>query len=294
MQASPQPMTIPSPPLALLSFRKIRWKLLSIVGLVAASLFVASLSVLVWVRSEVPFTVMQGFVTKQLVGSAHAGGGGITTLLNPIEELPLDDLHISSGAACAYGLFENVRQTLKQQLCTTLDAHTVDAVLSVALREGVSTSSTLTNVQMSPSDKGTGDYSFAFWSSEHVLANTYSTCILISSVRILIAEQVAEWTTTKERRQIGSHPCHCGWAYCMQCPDYQDMETHIPIFKRHALSIKQQSELGAWMQRRATEEAEALIRGHTSQQLQLPGVLKRVFWPELAPSSPTAALPQAE
>lgn len=163
-----------------------------------------------------------------------------------IAELPVDDLNSFAQSACveARGA-EDIRRALKANL--RIPPEVRDMIISSAVVDGVSTSSTMSNTTSNLASDGTAISFVAFWSTVHTEPSLgggwYSSCIMVAGITIAVSEEVAEWVTHHERFVTGTQPCHCGRFRCERCPVFQTRETRTPVFKRHSLTLKNQLHL---------------------------------------------------
>lgn len=97
----------------------------------------------------------------------------------------------------------------------------------------------------------------AFWSTA-AHTHGYSACVATAGVQLIIGVDVQEWRTTKTRKRAGDKPCYCGYLRCEKCPVYVTDEIRQPIYKRHCLTIRQQTELFYWMSSTVAERAGEL------------------------------------
>lgn len=163
-----------------------------------------------------------------------------------IAELPVDDLNSFAQSACVEARrADDIRTALKANLRVPPEVR--DMIISSAVVDGVSTSSTMSNTTSDLASEGKAISFVAFWSTVYTEPSLgggwYSSCVMVAGITIAVSESVAEWVTHHDRVVTGSQPCHCGRFRCERCPVFQTRETRTPVFKRHSLTLKNQLHL---------------------------------------------------
>lgn len=163
-----------------------------------------------------------------------------------IAELPVDDLNSFAQSTCVEARrAEDIRAALRANLRIPTEVR--DMLISSAVVDGVSTSSTMSNTTSDLASEGRAISFVAFWSTVYTEPSLggewYSSCLMVAGITIVVSEEVAEWVTRHDRVVTASQPCHCGIFRCERCPVFQTRETRTPVFKRHTLTLKNQLHL---------------------------------------------------
>lgn len=218
----------------------------------AAGVLLTMLGFAVWYLNRAnalqgPFSDLHTFSQTEL---AKKRGGSVM-------DLPTESLSQYAQAACILAKdADGARLGLEQQL-RGIPKAALDELLDRAVLPDVDTRSSMQNTTMGAGSDGKAFHYMAFWSTA---AHTrgYSACVATAGVHLVIGEDVEEWRTTKTRRRVGDQPCHCGYLRCEKCPVFESDETRTPIYKRHRLTIRQQTELFHWMSNTVAERAGEL------------------------------------
>lgn len=187
-----------------------------------------------------------------------------------IAELPVDDLNSFAQSTCVEARrADDIRAALRANLRIPTEVR--DMLISSAVVDGVSTSSTISNTTSDLASEGKAISFVAFWSTVYTEPSLgrewYSSCVMAAGITIVVSEQVAEWVTRHDRVVTGSQPCHCGRFWCERCPVFQTRETRTPVFKRHTLTLKNQLHLHTFMKRSALDSARGILDAKSSRSL---------------------------
>lgn len=241
-------------------FAICKWFAICIVFLSISAVTSISFSTLYteWINSEAPRKGLATFAASEI-----SKGNAVAT-----PDLKLDRMNVFSLATCVEGKSSaSVQGNLRKQMKGLTEVVREDIISSAVLEE-TSTQSALQDVKTDLVDNGKAHSYLAYWktiySGERVtIGSSYNTCIVVASVEIEAAEDLAGYDVREEKIKIGSSPCYCGVLYCETCPNYAPRVTKTPIFKRHALSVKEQDNLHKWM----TKEAVDSVIGILGQQV---------------------------
>ena len=109
-------------------------------------------------------------------------------------------------------------------------------------------------------------------------------CVLSAGVSISVGEELAGFKEVPDRKQIGTEPCKCGYFRCAECPVFQTIVTRTPIFKRHKLTLRNQTALHQWMVKQAVGRANGLlssrgdIKGYLPNQRKAEEKIRSIAW----------------
>lgn len=144
-----------------------------------------------------------------------------------------------------------------------LPASIVEEIVESALIEGITQEKAYHNTSFMLANEGTIYYYMCYYNTIFTPPDHYETCILVVKVALSIAEAIVGYHEEVVKQQIGTEPCHCSKALgitfgCHPCPIIEEKMTKRPIFKRNALSMKQQEALNANMIRLAASQVKSL------------------------------------
>ncbi|CEO98926.1 hypothetical protein PBRA_007040 [Plasmodiophora brassicae] len=179
-----------------------------------------------------------------------SGGGGAAV----IDAWLLGRLNTYAGAACVEGqTVDAVRAALRRQLQSApMEVVAMDAILPE------------TSVHSSVQGKSSGPaYSFmAFWSTKSMSRGVpaYSTCALVSTVEVSVAEHVAGYEEQTSTRIVGYEPCRCNWlGRCQKCPVRERFATKLPIAQPYPLTQRDHVALRKLVVQAAVDRAAQLL-----------------------------------
>lgn len=104
-----------------------------------------------------------------------------------------------------------------------------------------------------------------FWSTEYIASSklsgpAYSTCVLVTGMRLDVAEEIAGYEVSKTPKVIAFEPCRCLWFMCASCPVFKEVVSKRPILKSHRLTLQNQINLHNWMVALAIDKARTLVQ----------------------------------
>ena len=197
--------------------------------------------------------------------------------IDDIEDMETDSFSSYAKAYCVtLDSADKVRNALRDQL-DDLPTEAREKIIKWAVIEGATHKSSMEDkVFRTGTLDGKASFFKAFWSTTYVaglaFSEMYTTCLVVSGIDFTVAETVAEWTVETKKYLIAVKPCECGYILpCSSCPVFETVETKLPVFKRHSLSLKQQKDLHIWMADRAIAKAEELVGNLDSMSMPVLG-----------------------
>ena len=152
-----------------------------------------------------------------------------------------------------------------------------EELIENALIEKMSVQNSIQNATVDAETGGQAFAFLAFWSTEYigtsaVAGPAYSTCIMTSGIKLDVAEEIAGYEESQNKKVVASEPCHCGFFSCARCPVFKKITNRKPVFKRHKLTLKNHINLHNWMLKSATDKGMALIQGRQSKTTSTPAL----------------------
>ena len=130
-----------------------------------------------------------------------------------IDDLNTEAFRTYARSTCVEAsTFEQARTALDVGLFGVPEA-VRSTVVQMAVLEGVTQKNSIQDSNSDFVNSGKADAFMAFWSTLYDPSDerdTYKSCVMVTGVALTVAESVAEWTTKREKYQIGTEPCHCG------------------------------------------------------------------------------------
>jgi hypothetical protein len=175
-----------------------------------------------------------------------------------VSTISIDRMAVFSGAACVVSpTLEGAAKAMVAQLRNSVPEEVVREILEGAFVEDTSVRNSYQNSTLGLSDTGEGNAYLVYYDTE-VSTRGYHSCVMVSGIRLVIAETVVGTIEEKTARIIGSTPCHCGMFTCERCPIVQEVITHRPVFHRATLTMDEAKALQQHLVQRATDAALAL------------------------------------
>lgn len=133
--------------------------------------------------------------------------------LAAIDDLNTETFRTYARSTCVEAAtFEQARNALDVGLFGVPDG-VRNTVVQMAVLEGVTQKNSIQDSNSDFVNSGKANAFMAFWSTVHdpsLEEEAYKSCVMVTGVSLTVAESIAEWTTKREKYQVGTEPCHCG------------------------------------------------------------------------------------
>ena len=183
-----------------------------------------------------------------------------TNFPDNIEELKVDGMSDFACSVCVNDTsFDEMVSVILGRLKSSIPTDVYDTLKDSLLVENMTYEGSFQNCTKSLQDTGRANNFLGWWTVRHNKhSNRYSACVVISGIDITMSEDIIDYSIKKETIHITNEPCHCGFFRCQSCPVFKTIETRIPIFKRHSITLKQHDNLKAYMMYKSTDLIKSL------------------------------------
>lgn len=177
-----------------------------------------------------------------------------------IQDILIEGMDHFVGVSCLKGDdFEVLQEALYNQLKSIPEAVRIEVVNS-ALIKGTSVLNVVQNSSKPLQTDGRASAYLGWWSTRFTEPSHYETCVMVSGISFTAAETLTGYIEEKRTEKIGIQPCNCGFLYCEKCPLVVERIYSMPVYKRHAISLKDHALLHQYMVKTATDMATQVIQ----------------------------------
>lgn len=229
-------------------------------------------------KEQPPILTLNDFVKyKQF----ELQGSSVSLRDTSIQDLLIEGMDHFVGVTCLTGDdFDLLKEGLRRQL-GTVPAHIRDELVESAIIHKTSVLNVVQNSSKPLQTDGRASAYLGWWNTRFSEPSHYETCVMVSGITFTAAEVISGYVEEKRTEKVGVQPCQCGFFYCEKCPIMIERTYSSPIYKRHAISLKDHNLLHHHMVQVATDMATQFIQSSKYKEIKNGGNTEDEIWPQL-------------